>query len=47
MVRYYAYYSNVSRGNRKKQNQDGLIPSVLESDVASKERRKNWARLIQ
>lgn len=47
MVRYYGYYSNVSRGKRKKENQDELIPSVLESDESSKERRKNWARLIQ
>ncbi len=47
MVRYYGYYSNVSRGNRKEQDQDELIPSVLESDESSKERRKNWARLIQ
>ena len=47
MVRYYGYYSNVSRGKRKKQNLDELIPSVLESDESSKERRKNWARLIQ
>jgi hypothetical protein len=41
MVRYYGYYSNVSRGKRKKQNLDELIPSVLESDESSKERRKN------
>jgi hypothetical protein len=47
MVRYYGYYSNVSRGNRKEQNEDELIPSVLESDESSKERRKNWATLIQ
>jgi len=47
MVRYYGYYSNVSRWNRKKQDSDELIPSVLESDESSKERRKNWARLIQ
>jgi len=47
MVRYYGYYSNVSRGKRKKQNQDGWIPCILESDESSKERRKNWARLIQ
>jgi hypothetical protein len=26
---------------------DELIPSVLESDNSSKERRNNWARLIQ
>jgi len=29
MVRYYGYYSNVSRGKRNKQNQDGLIPCIL------------------
>jgi endonuclease III len=47
MVRYYGYYSNVARGKRKMQDEDGLIPSILESDDSSKERRKNWARLIQ
>ncbi len=47
MVRYYGYYSNVSRGQRKKQNQDGLIPCILEPEEPSKEYRKNWARLIQ
>ncbi len=55
MVRYYGYYSNVSRGKRKKHDQDGLIPSILEpvedpdfsGDGSSKEHKKNWARLIQ
>ncbi|GAF84068.1 unnamed protein product [marine sediment metagenome] len=47
MVRYYGYYSNVSRGKRKKQNQDEWIPCILESDESSKERLKNRARLIQ
>jgi hypothetical protein len=47
MVRYYGYYSNVSRGNQKKQNQNERIPCILESDESSKERRKNWARLFQ
>jgi hypothetical protein len=47
MVRYYGYYSNVSRGKRKKHDQDGLIPSILEPDGSSKEHKKNWARLIQ
>ncbi|MFH1351318.1 MAG: transposase, partial [Pseudomonadota bacterium] len=47
MVRYYGYYSNVSRGKRKKQNQDVLIPCILEPDESSRESRKNWARLIQ
>jgi len=47
MVRYYGYYSNVSRGKRQKENQDGLIPYILEQEGAKKECRKNWARLIQ
>ena len=47
MVRYYGHYSNVARGKRKMMEEDELIPSVLESDESSKERRKNWARLIQ
>ncbi|MBL7177711.1 MAG: hypothetical protein ISS66_17965 [Desulfobacteraceae bacterium] len=47
MVRYYGHYSNVSRGKRKKQGQDRMIPSILEPDGSSKEHRKNWSRLIQ
>ncbi len=47
MVRYYGYYSNVCRGRRKKLNQDGLIPDILERDEDSKAYRKNWAKLIQ
>jgi hypothetical protein len=47
MVRYYGYYSNVSRGKRKQANQDERIPCMLESEGSSKEYRKNWARLIQ
>ena len=47
MVRYYGHYSNVSRGKRKRQDQDGLIPSILEPDGSSKEYRRNWSRLIQ
>ena len=47
MVRYYGYYSNVTRGKRKQEDQDGLIPCILEPDRSSKEYRKNWARLIQ
>ena len=47
MVRYYGYYSNVSRGRRKKENQDALIPSILEPDEDSRAYRKNCARLIR
>ena len=47
MVRYYGYYSNVSRGKRKKIDQDGLTPSIMEPDGSSREHKRNWARLIQ
>jgi len=47
MVRYYGYYSNVSRGKRKKRDQDGLIPNILEPNESPEQYRKNWARLIQ
>jgi hypothetical protein len=47
MVRYYGYYSNVSRGKRKKENHAGLIPCVLEPDCSSMEYRKNWATFIR
>ncbi len=46
MVRYYGFYSNVSRGLRQKENEDALIPCVLEPDENAKPNR-NWARLIQ
>jgi hypothetical protein len=46
MVRYYGFYSNVSRGKRK-ENEDDAVPCVLEADKSSKKYRKNWARLIQ
>ena len=42
-----AITANVSRGKRKKQDQDELIPSILEPEGSSKECRRNWARLIQ
>jgi len=56
MVRYYGYYSNVSRGRRKKENRDSPVPSILEPveslqverpDQDPKAYRKSWARLIQ
>jgi hypothetical protein len=47
MVRYYGYYSNVSHGRRQEEDQDGLIPCILEPQGNSKKYRKNWARLIQ
>jgi len=46
IVRYYGFYSNFSRGFRQKENQDALIPCVIESEKNAKLNR-NWARLIQ
>lgn len=47
MVRYYGYYSNVSRGKRHKENQADFIAHIMEPNGSSKEYMKNWARLIQ
>ena len=47
MVRYYGYYSNVSRGKRGKLNLDEAIPCILISEEGAKKYGKNWARLIQ
>jgi hypothetical protein len=46
MVGYYGYYSNVSRGKRRKQDLDEWIPCILVPDKNSKEYRRNWASLI-
>ena len=55
MVRYYAYYSNKSRGLRKKlvldsdrgAGTDDQVPALIDSDISPQAFRKNWARLIQ
>jgi hypothetical protein len=47
MVRYYGYYSNKSRGMRKKAGIDDQVPALVESAVSSSAFRRNWARLIQ
>ncbi len=47
MVRYYGYYSNKSRGLRKKSGTDDEVPALIDAEVSPKEFRKNWARLIQ
>ncbi len=47
MARYYGFYSNVSRGKRKKADTDDLIPCILEPELTDKAFRRNWARLIQ
>jgi hypothetical protein len=47
MVRYYGYYSNVSRGKRQMAGKDDDVPCILESQGDEKTFRRNWARLIQ
>ena len=47
MVRYYGYYSNVSRGKRKKADADDKIPCILEPELTDMAFRKNWARFIR
>jgi hypothetical protein len=47
MVRYYGYYSNVSRGKRRQEGLDNAIPCIIEPQGNEKVFRKSWARLIQ
>jgi hypothetical protein len=47
MVRYYGFYSNKSRGLRKKDGIDGEVPALIDSDISRQAFRKNWARVIQ
>jgi hypothetical protein len=47
MVRYYGYYSNVSRGERKEEGIDAAVSCILEPQGNEKAFRKSWARLIQ
>jgi hypothetical protein len=47
MVRYYGFYSNVSRGKRKEAGTDDVIPCILEPQGDQKTFRRSWARLIQ
>jgi len=47
MVRYYGYYSNVSRGKRQKEGSGEAIPCILEPQGDEKTFRRNWSRLIQ
>jgi len=46
MMRYYGYYSNVSRGKRQKEGSDDVIPCILEPQGNEKIFRRNSARLI-
>ena len=45
-VRYSGYYSNVCRGNRKRQNIDET-DFIIEGDAHTKGCNKSWARLIK
>ena len=47
MVRYYGYYSNVSRGKRQESAENGDISCIIESEEDAKAHRRKWARLIQ
>ena len=48
LVRYYGYYSNKSRGLRKKTAAgDELVPALIEAEISTEEFRRNWARLIK
>jgi hypothetical protein len=47
LVRYVGYYSNKSRGMRKKAETDDIVPSIAPGELTSKQFRSNWARLIQ
>jgi hypothetical protein len=40
MVRYYQYYSNVSRGKGKKETEEALVLFILEPESSLKE--KGW-----
>ena len=46
MVRCYGFYSNKSRGLWKKAGSDDQVPTLIESEMSSKDFRQNWARLI-
>ena len=50
MVKYYGYYSNKSRGLRKKEEQrfkEGKTETIQYSNIIRKKFNKKWARLIQ
>jgi len=47
MVIYYGWYSNRSRGERKKTEEDSSTPKVIEPVLSSKEYRSRWSRLIR
>ena len=40
-VRYYGYYSNKSRGLRKKADTDNQLPTIIAGEMSSKAFRRN------
>ena len=46
-VRYYGYFSNKSRGMRKKADADDTIPTIMPNEMSGRVAKQNWARLIQ
>jgi hypothetical protein len=46
-VRYYGYYSNKSRGLRKKAQADDQFGIIMPNPMSSSKFRQNWAHLIQ
>ena len=46
-VRYYGYYSNKSRGMRKKADADDQIAAIASNELSPEQFAQNWARLIQ
>jgi len=47
LVRYYGYYSNRCRGDRKKDGKENEVPAIIDTDLSRKVFRQNWARLIK
>ncbi len=47
LVRYLGFYSNKSRGMRKKAETDDAIPSIAPGELTSKQFRRSRAMLIQ
>ena len=47
MVRFYGSDSDGLRGKRKKEEQDNVIPNIIEESNISPAQRNAWARLIQ
>jgi hypothetical protein len=47
MIRYYGFYSNKSRGMRKKAENAEELPALIHTDPGRKQFRRNRARLIQ